>query len=78
MSRKAQGTSRPGVDIECHRCGYAWRYRGTNQFVASCPRCKTSVTIARYLRAVENARLAGEELARHLAAMPSGGGARES
>lgn len=33
------------LDVECHRCGYAWNYTGSSDYYASCPQCKTSVPI---------------------------------
>ena len=33
------------VNLICQRCSYNWSYRGKNQYVTSCPKCKTSVMI---------------------------------
>jgi len=29
----------------CQRCGYKWKYKGEAIYIASCPICKTSVSI---------------------------------
>lgn len=33
------------VFLTCPRCGWVWRYAGTNNYVTSCSKCKTSVSI---------------------------------
>lgn len=34
-----------GKKLNCQRCKYWWVYTGNNQFVCSCPHCRTTVTI---------------------------------
>ena len=34
--------------LNCQRCFYSWLYGGNNVYVASCPRCKTTVSIQKY------------------------------
>lgn len=36
-----------GKKLKCQRCGYFWIYTGYNQFICSCPHCRTTVTINR-------------------------------
>lgn len=31
--------------LKCNRCGNVWVYTGTNYYVTSCSKCKTSVSI---------------------------------
>ena len=31
--------------LSCPRCGWLWKYTGTNNYVTSCSKCKTSVSI---------------------------------
>ena len=31
--------------LRCHRCLHNWNYSGTNLFVATCPHCRTYVSI---------------------------------
>lgn len=31
--------------LKCHRCGHYWNYKGSNRFVATCPHCRTYVTL---------------------------------
>ncbi|TVP40184.1 hypothetical protein [Candidatus Nitrosocosmicus arcticus] len=33
------------VSLSCKRCGNLWLYTGTNNYVTSCSKCKTSVSI---------------------------------
>ena len=33
--------------LKCHRCDHEWTYKGSNRFVATCPHCRTYVTIKR-------------------------------
>lgn len=30
--------------LKCPRCGNEWLYKGSNEFVTSCSKCKTSVS----------------------------------
>lgn len=32
----------------CQRCSHQWTYQGLNKFVATCPSCKTSVSISKH------------------------------
>lgn len=34
-----------GNTLHCNRCGNIWQYKGTNNYVTSCSKCKTSVSI---------------------------------
>lgn len=45
--------------LVCPRCGNLWNYTGTNQYVTSCSKCKTSVSIRKNTVASE---LNGEAL----------------
>lgn len=33
------------VNLKCQRCGYEWTYTGLSDWYASCPMCRTSVSI---------------------------------
>lgn len=33
------------VELSCQRCSHKWNYSGKNQYVTSCPSCKTSVMV---------------------------------
>lgn len=35
-----------GKFLKCKRCNHFWKYLGNSNFVTSCPRCRTSVTIS--------------------------------
>ena len=34
--------------LKCHRCEHFWDYRGKNIYVATCPHCKTTLTIPKH------------------------------
>jgi len=34
--------------LKCQRCFYNWQYGGNNIYVASCPRCKTTMSIRKH------------------------------
>ena len=36
-----------GNKITCHRCKHLWNYGGTNEYVAICPHCRTTVSLRR-------------------------------
>lgn len=33
------------MKLVCHRCDRHWNYKGKGKWIASCPTCKTSITI---------------------------------
>jgi hypothetical protein len=37
--------ARTGKRLTCVGCEYSWIYLGTRKYIASCPRCHSSVTI---------------------------------
>jgi hypothetical protein len=37
--------ARTGKRLTCVGCEYSWVYLGTRRYIASCPRCHSSVTI---------------------------------
>lgn len=34
--------------LKCHRCNHIWNYKGKNGYVATCPHCRTYVTLKRH------------------------------
>ncbi len=34
--------------IKCHRCNHKWYYKGKNEYVATCPHCRTYVTLKKH------------------------------
>jgi hypothetical protein len=42
-----QKTARP---IQCPRCAHKWYYTGKNEYIDSCPHCRTTVSIKKYAR----------------------------
>ena len=34
--------------LKCQRCGHEWAYKGKNEYVATCPHCRTYVTIKKH------------------------------
>lgn len=38
-----QETSNVGIECECQKCGYKWKYRGNSQWYISCPRCRNAM-----------------------------------
>jgi hypothetical protein len=33
------------IPIICSRCNYSWNYTGNHQYVATCPNCRTKISI---------------------------------
>ena len=33
------------IPLKCQRCHHKWQYKGRNKYVATCPHCRTYVTI---------------------------------
>lgn len=33
------------IRLKCQRCSHGWYYKGKNRYVATCPHCRTYVTI---------------------------------
>jgi hypothetical protein len=40
----------PIVPLTCQRCEHFWNYSGTNDYVAICPYCKTTVQIKKKVK----------------------------
>jgi hypothetical protein len=38
--------------LTCSRCEYAWNYSGKNTYVATCPYCRTKLSISKNRREV--------------------------
>lgn len=38
------------VPLKCHRCRHKWNYKGKNKYVATCPHCRTYVTIKKCMK----------------------------
>jgi hypothetical protein len=36
------------IPIQCGRCDHTWNYRGKNEYVTSCPHCRTTVMIQKH------------------------------
>ena len=36
------------IPLKCQRCAYIWYYKGKNRYVATCPHCRTFVTIKKH------------------------------
>jgi Zn finger protein HypA/HybF involved in hydrogenase expression len=36
--------------MKCHRCSHEWNYSGKNIYVATCPHCRTTLTIRKHKR----------------------------
>ena len=34
--------------LRCQRCDHIWNYKGKNEYVATCPHCRTFVTIKKH------------------------------
>ncbi len=34
--------------IKCQPCHHQWRYKGNNQYVATCPHCRTYVSVKKH------------------------------
>ena len=35
--------------LKCKRCGKEWNYKGKAEYYTSCPNCRTSVKIKKYI-----------------------------
>lgn len=33
------------MNLKCQRCDYEWDYKGSREYYATCPNCKSSVRI---------------------------------
>jgi hypothetical protein len=49
-------TQKNEIPIGCHRCRHIWNYTGKNEYVASCPSCKTAVMIRKHRLSSTEAR----------------------
>ena len=38
----------PAIPLKCQRCLHIWNYKGKNSYVATCPYCRTYVTIKKH------------------------------
>lgn len=40
------------MKIKCQKkeCGYEWDYKGKSKFYATCPRCLSKVSLAKYIK----------------------------
>jgi hypothetical protein len=38
------------ISLVCHRCSWKWNYTGKNPYVATCPFCRTNISIRKYKR----------------------------
>lgn len=36
------------IPLKCQRCSHIWNYKGKNEYVATCPHCRTFVTIKKH------------------------------
>jgi phage FluMu protein Com len=61
MSEEVTILHKQARQIRCRRCGHSWFYTGTNQFVCSCPHCKTTITI-RYKQHLKNKEDGGDPI----------------
>ena len=43
------------VLIKCRKCGHQWDYKGLNEYMATCSRCKNQNNIRRNKVILENA-----------------------
>ena len=41
------------IFLKCKRCEHRWEYNGKNQYVVSCPHCRTSVMYPKELREIK-------------------------
>lgn len=46
--------------MKCHRCNWAWDYGGNNSYYASCPHCRTQLSIRKH--ATKNTSVTGQSL----------------
>jgi hypothetical protein len=42
-----------GTGLKCQRCNWEWIYTGRNPYVATCPFCRTNISIRKYKRLLE-------------------------
>jgi hypothetical protein len=42
--------------LVCHRCSWKWNYTGKNPYVATCPFCRTNISIRKYKRLLQQAK----------------------
>jgi hypothetical protein len=42
--------------LVCHRCSWKWNYTGKNPYVATCPFCRTNISIRKYKRLLEQSK----------------------
>lgn len=61
------------LDVECHRCGYTWKYTGSSEYYASCPQCKTSVPIEEGDEKEQQAGSSGSDVGETEGPGPDGG-----
>lgn len=40
--------SRKVEPLRCHRCLHFWEYSGKNMYVATCPHCRTQLSIKKH------------------------------
>jgi len=40
--------SRKVEPLRCHRCSHFWEYSGKNMYVATCPHCRTQLSIKKH------------------------------
>ena len=40
--------------LRCHRCSYYWYYTGKNEYVVTCPHCRTKVSLSRKRSKIAN------------------------
>lgn len=43
--------------MKCHRCSYHWNYGGNNGYYATCPHCRTYVSIRKYRQKISQTGL---------------------
>ena len=36
------------IPLKCQRCNHQWDYKGKNEYIATCPHCRTYVTIKKH------------------------------
>jgi hypothetical protein len=41
------------IPMACSRCSYAWNYTGKNEYVATCPLCRTKLSIKKNNRIMQ-------------------------
>lgn len=40
--------SQTGTPLKCQRCDHEWLYTGKNRYAATCPHCRTYVTLKKH------------------------------